>query len=77
MTHGKASLEDARAAKSQAAKVFGELVGDVAVGIMPLGPDSYGLKVNLTKAADAGIELPDEIAGVPVRVEVVGKIRKR
>ncbi len=71
------SLSDARAAKSQAAKVFGKLVGDVAVGIMSLGDDGYGLKINLTCAPDKAVALPREIQGVPVRVEVVGTIRKR
>jgi hypothetical protein len=73
----EASLQQARAAKSKAAQVFHALVGEVAVGIMPLGEGRFGLKVNLTTAPDGGVALPDEIEGVPVRVEVVGTIRKR
>jgi hypothetical protein len=72
-----ASLKEAQAAKSRAAKVFGELVGEVAVGVMKLGEDNFGLKVNLTEKPAEGISLPDEIEGVPVKVEVVGRIRKR
>lgn len=71
------SLKDAQAAKGQAAKVFGNLVGEVAVGIMKLGKDNFGLKVNLTEAPAEGISLPAEIEGVPVKVEVVGRIHKR
>jgi hypothetical protein len=71
------SLKDAQAAKGQCAKVFGDLVGDVAIGIMNLGKDGFGLKVNLTEKPAAGIALPAEISGVPVKVEVVGRIRKR
>jgi len=73
----KASLKDAQAAKGPAAKVFGDLVGEVAVGIMKLGDDHFGLKVNLTEKPARGIRLPDEIKGVPVKVEVVGRVRKR
>ena len=70
-------LREARAAKSKAAQVFHALVGEVAVGIMPLGEGRFALKVNLTTAPDEGVSLPDEIEGVPVHVEVVGTIRKR
>jgi hypothetical protein len=72
-----ASLKDAQAAKGRAAKVFGDLVGDVAVGIMKLGEDRFGLKINLTERPADGIVLPEDIEGVPVKVEVIGRIRKR
>ena len=74
---GEASLRKAQAAKGKAAQVFGALVGEVAVGIMPLGEGRFGLKVNLTSAPDEGVSLPDQIEGIPVHVEVVGRIRKR
>jgi hypothetical protein len=70
-------LETARAAKPKAYEVFRELVGEVAVGITALDDGEYGLKVNLEKAPGKGIKLPKEIEGVPVSVDVVGKIRKR
>jgi hypothetical protein len=76
MIHG-ATLEQAQGAKSRAAQVFGDLVGEVAVGIMPLEQGRYALKVNLTTPPNEGVTLPDEIEGVPVQVEVVGTIRKR
>ena len=73
-----ASLESVRAAKPRAAAVFLPLVGEeVAVGITCLGEDRFALKVNLTSEPGQDVELPDEIEGVPVQVEVVGKIRKR
>jgi hypothetical protein len=71
------TLEKARAAKGKAQQVFSKLVGDVAVGIMPIEEGRYGLKVNLTTRPTKEVSLPDEIEGVPVSVEVVGKIRKR
>ena len=71
-----ANLKKAQAAKSKAARVFHGLVGEVAVGIMPLGHGRFGLKVNLTTAPDAGVALPEKIEGVPVQIEIVGTIRK-
>ena len=37
----------------------------------------YAVKINLSEPVDPGIELPTDIDGVPVRVEVVGTIRPR
>ncbi len=70
-------LKTAQAAKPKAYQVFRKLVGEVAVGITPLDDGKYGLKVNLTKAPEKGVQLPKQIEGVPVKVDVVGKIRKR
>lgn len=72
----RATLKDAQAAKMKAARVFRELVGEAAVGIMPLGHDRYGLKVNLATTPDEGVSLPNDVDGVPVRIEVVGTIHK-
>lgn len=71
-----ASLAKARAAKPVAERVFSGLVGGVAVGITRIG-DVYGLKINLTTSPPPGLQLPQEIDGVPVRIEVVGVIEKR
>ena len=68
-----ATLESARAPKPAAQEVF-DALADV-VGITRIG-DGYGVKVNLRAAPTAGVELPAEVEGVPVRVEVVGTIRK-
>lgn len=70
-----ATLEEARAAKVHAREVFEPLARVAGVGITRVA-DGYGVKVNLTTAPDPGVELPDEVDGVPVRVEVVGVIRK-
>ena len=71
----KATLESARAAKPAVQEVFAGLGEVVGVGITRIG-DGYGVKVNLRSAPAAGVELPAEVEGVPVRVEVVGTIRK-
>jgi hypothetical protein len=67
------TLEQARAAKARAEEVFRDLPV-VGIGITRVGA-GYGLKVNLSRAADG--KVPAEVDGVPVRHEVVGTIRKR
>ncbi len=70
------SLDQARSAKSEAAKEFsrhGEVMG---VGIVKVG-DGYGLKVNLKQLADDHALLPQSVQGVPTRCEVVGVIHKQ
>ena len=68
------TLEEARAAKPEAASLFGSMATVVGVGITRVG-EGYGLKVNLREQAKG--PLPAEVAGVPVQVEVVGAIRKQ
>jgi len=70
------TLDEARAAKGLAAEAFGRLAAVAGVGITRIGR-GYGLKVNLAEAPSPAAALPSEIAGIPVRVEVVGKIRKQ
>jgi len=69
------TLDAARQAKPEALKVFGRLAQVAGVGITRIG-DGYGLKVNLREPPPAGSELPGQVNGVPVRVEIVGPIRK-
>jgi len=68
------TLDEARAAKTEAASLFGSLATVVGVGITRVG-EGYCLKVNLREQAK--VTLPTEVAGVPVQVEVVGAIRKQ
>ncbi len=71
-----ATLEAARAAKERAGEAF-EAIGEVVgVGIVSVD-DGYGVKVNLARPLDPGASVPAEIEGVPIRIEVVGKITKR
>ena len=66
------SLEEARKAKPQALTLFAPLAQVVGVGITWVG-EGYGLKVNLRSPPSADTQLPEEVDGVPVRVEVVGQ----
>lgn len=69
-------LDKARAAKARAHEVFSKLADVVGVGITTIGSE-YGLKVNVSSPPPPSSVLPKEVDGVPVRMEVVGKIRKR
>jgi hypothetical protein len=77
MTKSSVTLEQARAAKAVALKLFAELAGEVSVGITPWEDGTYGLKVNLMNPPEPATQFPTEVDGVPVRVEVVGRIRKQ
>ena len=70
------TLEQARAAKKSAAALLADLPGVVGLGITKIGED-YALKLNLGAPLPSGISVPERIGGVPVRVEVVGRITKR
>lgn len=73
---GASTLDAVRAAKPEALGVFERMADVVGVGITRVGK-GYGLKVNLGGKPAAGVSLPKEVHGVPVRIEVVGKIGKR
>jgi hypothetical protein len=70
------TLERAQAAKKTAQRLFETVDSVVGVGITRLG-GQYAVKVNLSGPVAPGTELPTEIDGVPVRVEVTGTIRPR
>ncbi len=70
------TLDQARAAKAHAKSVFSPLATVVGVGITRHA-GGYAVKVNLQSPPAKGVELPSDIDGVPVRVEVTGSIRKR
>ena len=68
------SLDQARAAKPKALTLFSALAPVVGVGLTRIGK-GYGLKVNLEHEPTA--PLPADVDGVPVQVEIVGRISKR
>ncbi len=70
------SLDDVRADKPRALAVFSKLADVVGVEITSVG-SGYGLKVNLKALPKPPAKLPTHVDGVPVKVEVVGTIRKR
>ena len=70
------TLDEARAAKPLVERQLASLAGVVGVGITRVGR-GYGVKVNLSQAPATPAEIPAEVAGVPVRIEVVGVVRKR
>ena len=70
------TIDRARAAKARALELFSPAAEVVGVGITQV-QDGYGLKVNLRTEPAPGVQLPQEVDGVPIRIEVVGVIRKR
>lgn len=72
----RVTLERAQAAKQTALRRFETLGKVVGVGITRVAGE-YAVKVNLREPVDPGIELPTEVDGVPVCVEVTGSIRAR
>jgi len=70
------NIERARAAKDAVLSRLGGLAQVNGVGITRVG-QGYGVKVNLAAHPDPGTELPEEIDGVPVVTELVGRISKR
>jgi hypothetical protein len=74
MTH--IPLDRVQAAKRLAFRRFQKLGKVTGVGITRVNGE-YALKVNLSEPVEPGTELPTDIDGVPVRVEVTGPIRTR
>jgi hypothetical protein len=70
------TLDRVQAVKSEAQSTFGRLAQVAGIGITRFG-NGYGLKVNLERAPSAEVRLPNKISGVPVRIEIIGTIRKR
>jgi hypothetical protein len=70
------TLDRVRAAKETALRRFTKLGKVVGVGITRVRGE-YAVKVNLSEPVQPGVELPTEIDGVPVRVEITGPIRAR
>jgi predicted secreted protein len=70
------SLAAARAAKRNVAKAFRDVGEVVGVGLVSVD-DGYGIKVNLARPLSDHASAPVQIDGVPIRIEVVGTIRKR
>jgi hypothetical protein len=70
------SIDRARAAKDAARDAFSEIGEIVGVGITRVDGD-YAVKINLRDEPKAGTELPTHVQGVPIRVEVTGRIVAR
>jgi hypothetical protein len=69
------TLEQARSARAKAREIFSQFGTIAGVGITRGSDGSYGLKVNLTTRPDADASVPHDVAGVPVEIDVVGRIR--
>lgn len=70
------TLDQARAAKSKALALLQDATAVVGIGIARRD-GGYCVKVNVSHAPTVAEAVPASIDGVPVRVEVVGVLRKR
>jgi len=69
-----ATIETAREAKTLLRLRLGDETPVQGIGIERRGR-GFGLKVGLERHAVSGTDLPDEVGGVPVRYEIVGKLK--
>ena len=70
------TLDEARAAKAKVLATFGHEPSVVGVGIARFG-EGYAVKLNLESPLGPDAKVPEDVDGVPIKVEVVGTIRKR
>jgi hypothetical protein len=70
------SIDEARAAKVKAIQMLKDVPTVVGVGIAKFA-QGYCLKINISQDVGDVQSLPQSIDGVPVHVEVIGRIRKR
>jgi hypothetical protein len=70
------TLDQAQAAKRAALERFDKLGTVTGVGITRVAGE-YAVKVNVSEPIGPGIEIPEDIDGVLVCVEVTGAIRAR
>lgn len=68
------TLDRAQAAKRIALRRFDKIGKVAGVGITRIAGE-YAVKVNLSEPIEPGIEIPADIEGVAVRVEVTGAVR--
>jgi hypothetical protein len=69
------TLDEARAAQAKVLATFADDRSVVGVGITRVG-EGYAVKLNLQSPPAPDAKLPQDVDGVPVKVEVVGTIRK-
>lgn len=66
-------LDSARRAKAALAARLGDHPAVRGIGVARSG-DGYAVKLNLAERSPRGLAVPDVVDGVPVVVEVVGRI---
>lgn len=67
------TMDRAREVKAAVLEQFSRIADVVGVGITRIA-DGYGVKVNLSAPPKGNVQLPTHVQGVPIKVEVVGKI---
>ncbi len=70
------SKQAARAAKTKALALLADVTALNGVGICRVG-EGYGVKLNLSEAPSQDHRLPKKVDGVPLVIEIVGRIVKQ
>lgn len=68
------TLESARVAKISLREKIADITEVSSIGIERL-PNGFRLKVNLSRKLPNSIELPQSCRGVPIRYEVIGRVK--
>jgi hypothetical protein len=69
-------IERARAAKTQLLEKLSALPQLGGIGLVRIG-DGFGVKVNLSEPLESDENVPQEIEGVPVVIDIVGRVTAR
>jgi hypothetical protein len=70
------SIERARVAKAHVLERFEKVPQVGAVGLIRVG-EGYGLKINLSEPLKSGEAIPPEFEGVPILIDVTGRVVAR
>jgi hypothetical protein len=76
VTKNNPNLAAVRAAKAKAVKLFASNPNVTGIGIARMN-GGFGVKLNFVTQPSEKDRVPQEIDGVPIRVEVVGSIGAR
>lgn len=70
------SIERARVAKAHVLERFEKVPQVGGIGLVRVG-EGYGVKINLSQPLENGQAIPAEFEGVPILIDVIGKVVAR
>lgn len=70
------TLERAQAAKKATLRRFKNVASVTGVGITRVEGE-YAVKLNLSEPLAPEVSVPDDVDGVPLKIEVTGNVRRR
>ena len=70
------SIERARVVKAHVLERFEKVPQVGGVGLIRVG-EGYGVKINLSEPLESGQVIPTEFEGVPILIDVIGRVVAR